>query len=203
MIVITKDNIEQLAWDKMDDMLPCVVQHGYSGSMQMLGYMNRDAVLKTLETGFVTFFSRSKQRLWTKGETSGHTLDLIQLSADCDYDAILAIAKPNGPTCHLGNPTCWDEAIAPDMTFLAELEKVLAERKNADPDSSYTAKLYQKGIKRIAQKVEWQFQCRNLSFNCPNGACTMFVIRASLYIEIYLTGIYYGTCRYPNPDHRR
>lgn len=153
MIVITKDNIEQLAWDKMDDMLPCVVQHGYSGSMQMLGYMNRDAVLKTLETGFVTFFSRSKQRLWTKGETSGHTLDLIQLSADCDYDAILAIAKPNGPTCHLGNPTCWDEAIAPDMTFLAELEKVLAERKNADPDSSYTAKLYQRGIKRIAQKV--------------------------------------------------
>lgn len=152
-MIITQENIEQLAWKKMDGLLPCVVQDSYSGSAQMLGYMNRDAIIKTLETGHVTFYSRSKQRLWTKGETSGHTLDLVQLSTDCDFDAVLAIATPNGPTCHLGNPTCWDNAQSPDMTFVAQLEKVLAERKNADPDSSYTAKLYQKGIKRIAQKV--------------------------------------------------
>lgn len=152
-MIITKENIEDLAWDKMEDLLPCVVQDSYSGSAQMLGYMNREAVLKTLETGHVTFFSRSKQRLWTKGETSGHTLDLVQLSVDCDQDAILAIASPNGPTCHLGNPTCWDHANSPDLTFVAQLEKLLAERKVADPESSYTAKLYQKGVKRIAQKV--------------------------------------------------
>lgn len=150
---ITSDNIDQLAWDKMDDLLPCVVQDSYTGSVQMLGYMNKAALLKTLETQKVTFFSRSKQRLWTKGETSGHTLDLVDITADCDSDALLALARPNGPTCHLGNPTCWDTAQSADFTFLAELEKVLAERKLADPDSSYTAKLYQKGIKRIAQKV--------------------------------------------------
>lgn len=152
-MIIDNSNIDKLAWDKMDGLLPCVVQDAYSGSMQMLGYMNKEALLKTLETGYVTFYSRSKQRLWTKGETSGNTLDLVQLSADCDHDAILALAKPNGPTCHLGNPTCWDKAQIPSMTFVAQLEQVLAERKNADPESSYTAKLYQKGIKRIAQKV--------------------------------------------------
>jgi len=152
-VIIDNSNIDKLAWDKMDGLLPCVVQDAYSGSMQMLGYMNKEALLKTLETGYVTFYSRSKQRLWTKGETSGNTLDLVQLSADCDHDAILALAKPNGPTCHLGNPTCWDKAQIPSMTFVAQLEQVLAERKNADPESSYTAKLYQKGIKRIAQKV--------------------------------------------------
>lgn len=152
-MIITKENLQELAWEKMDGMLPCVVQDGYSGSAQMLGYMNKDALLKTLDTGNVTFFSRSKERLWTKGETSGHTLELVQMTADCDMDAILAIAKPNGPTCHLGTDTCWADSTAPDMTFVAQLEHLLAERKNADPDSSYTAKLYQKGIKRIAQKV--------------------------------------------------
>lgn len=150
---ITPENIKQLAWDKMDGLLPCVVQDSYTGSVQMLGYMNEAALEKTLNTGKVTFYSRSKQRLWTKGETSGNTLDLVDITADCDQDALLALAKPNGPTCHLGNPTCWDAAQSADFTFLGQLESVLAERKNADPDSSYTAKLYQKGIKRIAQKV--------------------------------------------------
>lgn len=152
-MIISKENLQALAWEKMDGMLPCVVQDDYSGSVQMLGYMNKEAVLKTLETGNVTFFSRSKERLWTKGETSGHTLELVQLTADCDLDALLAIAKPNGPTCHLGTATCWADSHTPDLTFVAHLEQLLAERKNADPDSSYTAKLYQKGIKRIAQKV--------------------------------------------------
>lgn len=147
------NNLNELAWEKMDGLLPCIVQDAHSGSVQMLGYMNQDAIVKTLETGKVTFYSRSKQRLWTKGETSGHTLDLHDLSADCDQDCLLALVTPKGPTCHLGNPTCWDNAEIPNMTFVAQLESILAARKDADPESSYTAKLYQKGIKRIAQKV--------------------------------------------------
>ncbi len=152
-MIINKQNVEQLAWQKMDNLLPCIVQDASTGKVLMQGYMNSDAIHHTLETGHVTFFSRSKLRLWTKGETSGHTLDLVQLSADCDQDSILALAHPNGPTCHLGNETCWADAAAPDVSFIAELEQVIASRKGASPDSSYTAHLYSKGIKRIAQKV--------------------------------------------------
>jgi phosphoribosyl-ATP pyrophosphohydrolase/phosphoribosyl-AMP cyclohydrolase len=108
---------------------------------------------ETLNSGNVTFFSRSKQRLWTKGETSGNTLQLVQLSVDCDKDCLLALVNPIGPTCHLGTDTCWASADKPTFSFVAELEQVLAERKTADPDSSYTANLYAKGIKRISQKV--------------------------------------------------
>lgn len=150
---ITSDNLEQLAWEKMQGLIPAFVQHSVSGKMLMQGYMNKDALIKTLETKKVTFFSRSKQRLWTKGESSGHTLNLVSISADCDFDAILALASPIGPTCHTGAESCWFNSDVPDMTFIADLESVLASRKNADPESSYTAKLYQKGIKRIAQKV--------------------------------------------------
>lgn len=152
-MIINKDNIEQLAWDKMSGLIPCIVQDSRSGTVQMQGFVNKDAIEKTLETGNVTFFSRSKQRLWTKGETSGHTLELVQLTADCDKDSILALAKPNGPTCHLGHPTCWVDANSPSVSFIAELEALIASRKDADPESSYTAKLYSKGVKRIAQKV--------------------------------------------------
>lgn len=119
----------------------------------MQGYMNKDAVLKTLDTGNVTFFSRSKQRLWTKGESSGNTLVLSSINSDCDDDSILVLANPQGPTCHTGAETCWLDADCADYSFLAELETLIAERKNADPESSYTAKLYASGIKRIAQKV--------------------------------------------------
>jgi phosphoribosyl-ATP pyrophosphohydrolase/phosphoribosyl-AMP cyclohydrolase len=150
---ITSNNIEQLAWEKMQGLIPAFVQHSVSGKMLMQGYMNRDALIETLDTKKVTFFSRSKQRLWTKGESSGHTLNLVSISADCDFDAILALASPVGPTCHTGAESCWFNSDVPDMTFIADLESVLASRKKADPESSYTAKLYQKGIKRIAQKV--------------------------------------------------
>jgi phosphoribosyl-ATP pyrophosphohydrolase/phosphoribosyl-AMP cyclohydrolase len=152
-MIITHENLNELAWNKMDDLLPCVVQHVHSGSVQMLGYMNQAAVKETLNSGKVTFFSRSKQRLWTKGETSGNTLQLAQLSVDCDKDCLLALVNPIGPTCHLGTDTCWASADKPTFSFVAELEQVLAERKTADPDSSYTANLYAKGIKRISQKV--------------------------------------------------
>ncbi|MBU3017935.1 bifunctional phosphoribosyl-AMP cyclohydrolase/phosphoribosyl-ATP diphosphatase HisIE [Paraglaciecola agarilytica] len=152
-MIINKQNVEQLAWQKMDNLLPCIVQDATTGKVLMQGYMNTDAINHTLETRHVTFFSRSKQRLWTKGETSGHTLDLVDLSADCDKDSILALAYPNGPTCHLGTETCWADAKSPSVSFIAELEQVIASRKGASPDSSYTAHLYSKGIKRIAQKV--------------------------------------------------
>ena len=150
---LTSDNLDQLAWEKMDGLIPCVMQNAVSGKMLTLGYTNREAIEKTLEIQKVTFFSRSKNRLWTKGETSGNTLDLVHLSADCDYDASLALARPNGPTCHTGTESCWFNAPAADLTFLADLETKLAGRKDADPESSYTARLYAKGVKRIAQKV--------------------------------------------------
>ncbi|WP_375278288.1 bifunctional phosphoribosyl-AMP cyclohydrolase/phosphoribosyl-ATP diphosphatase HisIE [Alteromonas australica] len=152
-MIITNENSNKLAWDKMDNLLPAIVQDALSGKVLMQGYMDQDALTKTLETGKVTFFSRSKQRLWTKGETSGHTLDLVSVACDCDQDSLLVLANPNGPTCHTGAESCWFEGNTPAFTFLADLERVLADRKDADPKSSYTASLYNKGIKRIAQKV--------------------------------------------------
>ncbi|TKB02483.1 bifunctional phosphoribosyl-AMP cyclohydrolase/phosphoribosyl-ATP diphosphatase HisIE [Alteromonas portus] len=152
-MIITNENSNKLAWDKMDNLLPAIVQDALSGKVLMQGYMDQDALAKTLETGKVTFFSRSKQRLWTKGETSGNTLDLVSVACDCDQDSLLVLANPNGPTCHTGVESCWFDGNTPAFTFLADLERVLAARKNADPKSSYTASLYNKGIKRIAQKV--------------------------------------------------
>jgi phosphoribosyl-ATP pyrophosphohydrolase/phosphoribosyl-AMP cyclohydrolase len=150
---VTHETAAQLAWEKMENLLPAVIQDAHSGRVLMQGYMDQEALSKTLESGKVTFFSRSKQRLWMKGETSGNTLDLVDISADCDQDSLLILAKPNGPTCHTGAPTCWFNSELPTMTFVAELEQMLAERKHADPSTSYTAELYSKGIKRIAQKV--------------------------------------------------
>ena len=152
-MIITNENSNKLAWDKMDNLLPAIVQDALSGKVLMQGYMDQDALTKTFETGKVTFFSRSKQRLWTKGETSGNTLDLVSVACDCDQDSLLVLATPNGPTCHTGAESCWFDGNTPAFTFLADLERVLAARKDADPKSSYTASLYNKGIKRIAQKV--------------------------------------------------
>ncbi|GLR72003.1 bifunctional phosphoribosyl-AMP cyclohydrolase/phosphoribosyl-ATP diphosphatase HisIE [Agaribacter marinus] len=150
---ITLDNIENLAWEKMQNLIPCIVQDKTSGQILMQGFVDRAAIEKTLKTKMVTFFSRSKERLWTKGETSGNTLDLVDISTDCDADSILVLANANGPTCHKGTTSCYNSAESSDFGFLAELEQVIASRKNAAPDSSYTASLYAKGIKRIAQKV--------------------------------------------------
>jgi len=146
-------NLENLAWDKVDGLMPAVVQDAGTGRVLMLGYMNREALEKTQATGHVTFFSRSKQRLWTKGETSGNTLALAGIDADCDGDTLLVLAVPHGPTCHLGTDTCWGDAINPSVGFLAQLERVVESRIGADPESSYTASLLSKGIKRCAQKV--------------------------------------------------
>jgi len=135
-----------------DGLVPAVVQDARTGVVLMLGYMNREALEKTLETGLVTFFSRSKQRLWTKGETSGNTLRLRDLRLDCDEDAILLKAEPAGPVCHTGDDTCWGERNQA-VYFLPVLENIIRERKNAAPENSYTAQLFAAGIPKIAQKV--------------------------------------------------
>jgi phosphoribosyl-ATP pyrophosphohydrolase/phosphoribosyl-AMP cyclohydrolase len=150
--VLTEQQLAQLDWAKTDGMMPAIVQHAVSGEVLMHGYMNQEALAKTLETGKVTFWSRTKQRLWTKGETSAHFLNVVSITPDCDNDTLLLLVNPVGPTCHRGTSSCFSPAAA-DWTFLYQLEQLLAERKHADPASSYTASLYASGTKRIAQKV--------------------------------------------------
>jgi len=150
--VLTEQQLSQLDWQKTDGMMPAIVQHAVSGEVLMHGYMNQQALAKTLEIGKVTFWSRTKQRLWTKGETSEHFLNVVSITPDCDNDTLLVLANPVGPTCHRGTSSCFSPAAA-DWTFLYQLEQLLAERKHADPKSSYTASLYASGTKRIAQKV--------------------------------------------------
>ena len=150
--MLTEQQQAQLDWEKTDGLLPVVVQHAVSGEVLMLGYMNQEALAKTIDSGKVTFFSRTKQRLWTKGETSGHFLNVVGITPDCDNDTLLVLVNPIGPTCHKGTSSCFGEA-SHQWLFLYQLEQLLAERKSADPESSYTAKLYASGTKRIAQKV--------------------------------------------------
>ncbi len=134
-----------------DGLLPAIIQNASTGKVLMLGYMNDEAFLKTQAERKVTFFSRSKQRLWTKGETSGNFLHVVSLSLDCDQDAILIQANPDGPTCHEGTETCFKDDSA--KGFLYELERVIADRKADPKEGSYTNELFDKGTKKIAQKV--------------------------------------------------
>ena len=136
-----------------DGLVPAIVQDAKTKTVLMLGYMNADAVAKTQETKQVTFFSRSKNRLWTKGEESGHFLTLVEMAVDCDNDSLLIQATPNGPTCHTGSDTCWDNENTPNYGFLSALESIIVDRKNNPTDKSYVASLFAKGINKIAQKV--------------------------------------------------
>lgn len=150
------DEIAGLAWDKSGGLVPAVVQHAHSGAVLMVGYMNREALRATLETARVTFYSRSRQKLWTKGETSGNFLETVAVSPDCDRDALLVQALPAGPVCHSGAPKCFPEAIAGDaesLAFLGMLERIIAGRFASHPDGSYTARLHAEGPSRMAQKV--------------------------------------------------
>lgn len=143
----------RLDWAKGGGLLPAIVQDARSGAALMLGYMSADALAQTLQTGKVTFYSRSKQRLWVKGETSGHFLVLKSLRADCDNDTILIQAEPIGPTCHKGTQSCFGDGSEPPLAFLAELDALVAQRERDRPAGSYTTKLFESGIRRIAQKI--------------------------------------------------
>jgi phosphoribosyl-ATP pyrophosphohydrolase/phosphoribosyl-AMP cyclohydrolase len=134
-------------------LLPAIVQHWLSGEVLMLGYMNAEALARTQDIGQVTFYSRSKQRLWTKGESSGHVLALKSISIDCDADTLLVHAEPHGPTCHLGTSSCFGEGVRPSTGFLGELDGLVAQRHAERPLGSYTTKLFDGGIRRMAQKV--------------------------------------------------
>jgi len=137
-----------------DGLLPAIIQDNETKNVLMLGYMNQEALNKTLETKKVTFFSRTKKRLWTKGEESGNFLELVTLKPDCDNDTLLIKVNPIGPTCHTGSDTCWQETNNREFGFLSKLESTIKERKeNANSKSSYVASLFEKGINKIAQKV--------------------------------------------------
>ncbi len=153
---ISDDDIDTLDFSKSAGLLPAVVQHADTGAVLMLGYMNADAVRETLRRGRVVFWSRSKGRLWEKGETSGHTLEVVDSALDCDRDSLLWLARPRGPVCHLQTATCFGDerrSAAEALAFLGQLERVI-ERRIADGDgASYTARLFAAGNRRIAQKV--------------------------------------------------
>lgn len=135
-------------------LIPAIIQDSETKSVLMLGYMNAESYQKTLDTKKVTFFSRSKQRLWTKGEESGNFLNLVSIKNDCDNDTLLIQVKPEGPTCHKGTDTCWAEENKPDYGFISHLEDTIKmRRENADSEKSYVASLFEKGINKIAQKV--------------------------------------------------
>jgi phosphoribosyl-ATP pyrophosphohydrolase/phosphoribosyl-AMP cyclohydrolase len=155
-VSLTIDDIPRLAWDKGGGLLPAVVQDADSGAVLMLAYMNAEALRETLSRGRAVFYSRSRQALWEKGETSGNTLHVVDVLADCDDDALLVRARPAGPTCHRNTTTCFGDGSVPcagGTGFLAQLEAVIAERIAQRPEDSYTAKLFAKGVKRMAQKV--------------------------------------------------
>jgi phosphoribosyl-ATP pyrophosphohydrolase/phosphoribosyl-AMP cyclohydrolase len=153
VVRLEKAYSSRLDWAKGDGLLPAIVQHWLSGEVLMLGYMNAEALEQTKNTGLVTFYSRSKQRLWTKGESSGNTLVLKSIRIDCDADTLLVQAEPHGPTCHLGTSSCFGDAVPPPLGFLAELDALVAQRHAERPQGSYTTKLFEGGLRRMAQKV--------------------------------------------------
>ncbi len=140
-------------FDKMDGLVPAIIQDSYTQKVLMLGFMNKEAYEKTLETGKVTFYSRTKQRLWTKGETSGNFLEVVSVKNDCDNDTLLIQVHPTGPVCHTGTDTCWGEKNEQDIMFLKELQDFIDKRHEEMPEKSYTPSLVKSGVNKMAQKV--------------------------------------------------
>jgi phosphoribosyl-ATP pyrophosphohydrolase/phosphoribosyl-AMP cyclohydrolase len=145
--------IREPDFSRCEGLLPAIVQNAMSGEVLMLGYMNEESYQRTVETRKVTFFSRSRQKLWTKGETSGNVLTLIDISVDCDRDTLLVRAVPSGPACHEGTPTCFRDARPTTWAILSDLERVITQRRESMLDESYTTSLFKAGIDRLAQKV--------------------------------------------------
>lgn len=152
-MIITKKRME-IDFKKMNGIVPAIIQDATTKNVLMLGFMNEEAYKKTMETGKVTFWSRSRNTLWTKGETSGNYLNLVSISNDCDNDTLLVKVRPEGPTCHKGTATCWGEDNSSDpLLFLAELQDFIEKRHEEMPENSYTTSLFKEGINRMAQKV--------------------------------------------------
>ena len=143
----------ELDFKKMNGLIPAIIQDDYTQKVLMLGFMNEEAYKKTVETGKVTFFSRTKNRLWTKGEESGNFLQVISIKADCDNDTLLIKVSPAGPVCHTGTDTCWGEENKQDIMFLKELQDFIDKRHEEMPEGSYTTSLFQSGVNKMAQKV--------------------------------------------------
>lgn len=146
-------NIDQIDWEKLGGLVPAVIQNWHNGQVLMLGYMNQAALSRTMDSGKVTFFSRSKNRLWTKGETSGNWLDYVSGEIDCDADTILIQVRPNGPVCHTGSISCFNDNTPDSTQFLVRLGALIADRYSEMPAGSYTTRLFADGKARIAQKV--------------------------------------------------
>ncbi|MGN6648085.1 MAG: bifunctional phosphoribosyl-AMP cyclohydrolase/phosphoribosyl-ATP diphosphatase HisIE [Cytophaga sp.] len=140
-------------FNKGEGLVPVIIQDAVTRNVLMLGYMNEEAYTRTRAEGKVTFFSRSKNRLWTKGETTGHFLHVVDIKVDCDNDTLLIKVKPDGPTCHTGTDTCWSEVNSGRTFFIEKLAGVIKDRRNNPTDASYTASLFRKGINKVAQKV--------------------------------------------------
>jgi len=143
----------ELNFEKVGGLIPAIIQDNETNKVLMLGYMNEEALQKTKETGKVTFFSRTKQRLWTKGEESGNFLNIVSIKDDCDHDTLLIKVNPVGPVCHTGDDTCWGEENKEDILFLKYLQHFIEKRYKEMPEGSYTTSLFQSGINRMAQKV--------------------------------------------------
>ena len=143
----------KLDFQKSEGLIPAIIQDAKTNKVLMLGYMNEEAYNKTVEEKFVTFYSRSKKRLWTKGEESGNTLKVVDILADCDNDTLLIKVKPAGPVCHTGKDTCWSEKNREDIMFIKQLQDLIEKRRKKMPEGSYTTKLFERGINKITQKV--------------------------------------------------
>lgn len=143
----------KLDFEKMNGLVPAIIQDNYTQKVLMLGFMNEEAYQKTVETGKVTFFSRTKNRLWTKGEESGNFLNVVEIKADCDQDTLLIKVHPEGPVCHTGTDTCWGETNSLDIMFLKELQDFICQRHAEMPEKSYTTTLFKSGVNKMAQKV--------------------------------------------------
>lgn len=143
----------ELDFEKMNGLIPAIIQDNYTQKVLMLGFMNKEAYEKTMETGKVTFFSRTKNRLWTKGEESGNFLHVVSVKADCDNDTLLIMVHPEGPVCHKGTDTCWGDKNEQDIMFLKELQDFIDSRRQEMPEKSYTTSLFNSGVNKMAQKV--------------------------------------------------
>ncbi len=167
----------KLDFEKMGGLIPAIVQDNNTNKVLMLGFMNEEAYEKTLETGKVTFFSRSRNCLWTKGETSGNTLQMISMAIDCDHDTVLIKAVPAGPVCHTGADTCFGEKNTEDIMFLKYLQDFIEQRRQEMPEGSYTTTLFQKGVNRMAQKVGEE--AVETVIEATNGTEDRFIYEAS------------------------